>query len=202
MPKATAVWLVEKTGLTFLQIAEFTGLHPLEIQSIADDEYAFKIRGLDPIIAGQLTAEEIKRCEADPEAKLKLRKLPAIKAKEPKKKKYTPLIKRQERPDAIYFLIRKHPELTDAQICKLIGTTKNTVQSIRDKTHWKTGTFETVDPVTSGFCTQIELSEALRKAEKYAPKPIDNPEEASEKLLSLSDMALEERAPHSEKSYD
>ncbi len=167
MPKATAVWLIDNTSLTFDQIAAFTQLHILEIQNIADDEYSYKIRGLDPISAGQLTAEEIKRCEALPELRLTLKKIPDSKGKQPKKRKYTPLIKRQERPDAIHFLMRKYPELTDAQICKLIGTTKNTVTSIREKSHWKTGSFVTVDPVTSGFCTQTELTDALKKAEKY-----------------------------------
>src|ERR1700722_10020198 len=136
MPKATAVWLVENTSLTFEQIAEFCGLHPLEVQAIADGEVAIQMQGLDPIANGQTTTEEIERCQADPEARLKLspQAIPQqfIKHKGPR---YTPISKRQDKPDAIIYLLRNHPELSDAQISKLIGTTKPTIHAVRDRHH-------------------------------------------------------------------
>lgn len=168
MPKATAVWLIENTALTFQQISEFCGLHPLEVQSLADEDYGIKIKGNNPIISSQLTHEEIQRCEADPQAKLELLALPSQISKKNKKssKKYTPLSKRQDKPDAIYFLIKKHPELLDSQIAKLIGSTKSTVESIRTRTHWKINSMRDIDPVISGFCKQFELENAVLKAKK------------------------------------
>src|ERR1700674_2158952 len=137
MPKATAVWLVENTSLTFEQIAEFCGLHPLEVQAIADGEVAIQMQGLDPSANGQTTAAEIARCQADPEARLKLwdEAVPQqfVRHKGPG---YTPIAKRQDKPDAIMYLLRNHPELSDAQICRLVGTTKPTINAVRARTHW------------------------------------------------------------------
>ena len=165
MPKATAVWLVENTALTFDQIADFCGLHPLEVKGIADGEVAQGIVGLDPVARGQLGPDEISRCEADPKERLKLAEqnipLPKARSKGPR---YTPVSRRQDRPDAIAWLVRNHPELSDAQICKLIGTTKPTIQSVRDRSHWNTPNIKPNDPVNLGLCTQIELDQAVDKA--------------------------------------
>ncbi len=167
MPKATAVWLVENTGLTFDQIAEFCGMHMLEVQAIADGEVATGIVGLDPIVNGQLTREEIDRVEADPKARLKMapqpEALPKVKSKGPR---YTPVSKRQERPDAIAWLLRQYPELTDAQICKLVGTTKATLNAVRGKTHWKAAAIKPRDPVDLGMCSLEELHGAVQRARR------------------------------------
>ena len=172
MPKATAVWLVENTSLTFDQIAEFCGLHPLEVQAIADGEVATQMLGLDPVANGQTTAEEIARCQADPEARLKLspQAVPQqfVRHKGPR---YTPIAKRQDKPDAIAYLLRTHPELSDAQISKLIGTTKQTIAQVRDRTHWNTANLRPRDPVLLGLCTQTDLNAAILKARKAAGKP-------------------------------
>jgi hypothetical protein len=166
MPKATAVWLVENTSLTFDQISEFCGLHPLEVKGIADGEVAGGVRGLDPIGAGMLTRGEIERCEQDPKARLRLAKSVAADIKPPKRKepRYTPLSKRQDRPDAIAWLLRHHPELGDQQLCKLLGTTKATVQAVRDRTHWKSQDIRPRDPVLLGLCSQVELDDAVVRA--------------------------------------
>jgi hypothetical protein len=166
MPKATAVWLVENTSLTFDQISEFCGLHPLEVKGIADGEVAGGVRGLDPIGAGMLTRAEIERCEKDPKARLQLAKSVAADIKPPKRKepRYTPLSKRQDRPDAIAWLLRHHPELGDQQLCKLLGTTKATVQAVRDRTHWKSQDIRPRDPVLLGLCSQVELDDAVLRA--------------------------------------
>lgn len=165
MPKATAVWLVENTALTFTQIAEFCGLHALEVQAIADEEVAVGIIGLDPIANGQLTAEEIKRCEADEDARLVMAEAttprPATKTKGPR---YTPVAKRQERPDAIAWLLRNYPELADAQISRLIGTTKSTINAVRERTHWKGANIKPVDPVDIGMCSYEDLLAAVQTA--------------------------------------
>ena len=166
MPKATAIWLVDNTTLTFEQIAAFTGMHILEVEGIADGEVAQGIKGIDPVLTGQLTREELKRCEADPRARLRLvRKAQAL-APEPKRKgpRYTPLSKRQDRPSAIAWLVRYHPELPDSAIVKLVGTTKTTIAAVRDKTHWNSVNIRPVDPVALGLCKQTELDEAVRKA--------------------------------------
>jgi uncharacterized protein len=165
MQKATAVWLVENTTLTFRQIAEFCGLHELEVNGIADGEVAQGIKGFDPIANRQLTAEEIKRCERDPKASLRLMKNPAAEGEEKRKgPRYTPLSKRQDRPAAIAWLVKFHPELSDGQIAKLVGTTKPTIQSIRDRTHWNIANVTPVDPVALGLCKQTELDAAVEKA--------------------------------------
>ncbi len=180
MPKATAVWLVDNTSLTFEQIAEFCGLHPLEVKAIADGEVATGIRGLDPIGAGILTREEIERCQKDPEARLRMAKSVADEIKLPKRKepRYTPLSKRQDRPDAIAWLLRHHPELSDQQICRLLGTTKNTVQAVRDRTHWKSAEIRPRDPVLLGLCSQTELDEAVARAQAEQQKKAPREDEA------------------------
>ncbi|MBP7243452.1 cell cycle transcriptional regulator TrcR [Amaricoccus sp.] len=165
MPKATAIWLVENTTLTFQQIAEFTGLHELEVNGIADGEVAQGIKGFDPIVNRQLTAEEIKRVERDPKARLRLMKNPAAEGETKRRgPRYTPLSKRQERPAAIAWLVKFHPELPDGAIAKLVGTTKPTIESIRDRSHWNIANIAPVDPVALGMCKQTELDAAVAKA--------------------------------------
>ena len=166
MPKATAVWLVENTSLTFDQIAGFCGLHPLEVKGIADGEVATGVRGLDPVGAGMLTRDELKKGEANPKHKLQLAKSVASDVKPLKRKepRYTPLSKRQDRPDAIAWLLRNHPELSDVLICKLLGTTKATVQAVRERTHWKSQEIRPRDPVLLGLCAQLELDDAVLRA--------------------------------------
>jgi uncharacterized protein len=169
MQKATAVWLVENTTLTFRQIADFCGLHELEVNGIADGEVAQGIKGFDPIANSQLTAAEIKRCEENPRAKLQLMHNPAADGEMKRKgPRYTPLSKRQDRPAAIAWLVKFHPELSDGQITKLVGTTKPTIQSIRDRTHWNMVNITPVDPVALGMCRQGELDAAVAKAVKKA----------------------------------
>jgi uncharacterized protein len=177
MPKATAVWLVENTSLTFEQIADFCGLHPLEVQAIADGEVANQMHGLDPVANGQTTTEEIARCQADPEARLTLspRAAPPQLGRH-KGPRYTPIAKRQDKPDAIAYLLRSHPELSDAQITKLIGTTKPTIAAVRDRTHWNSPNIKPRHPVGLGLCTLDELEAALsrsrarRRSEDIAPE--------------------------------
>jgi hypothetical protein len=177
MPKATAVWLVDNTGLTFEQIADFCGLHALEVKGIADGEVGMGIRGLDPVAGGQITREELDRCQADPKGRLKLARPAAADVKQPKRKepRYTPLSKRQDRPDGIAWLLRNHPELTDQQVCKLLGTTKNTVNAVRERTHWKSAEIRPRDPVILGLCTQVDLDQAIMVAREAM-----QPSEASE----------------------
>jgi uncharacterized protein len=173
MPKATAVWLVENTTLSFDQIAEFTGMHELEVQAIADGEVAVGIVGVNPITNSQLTQEELDRCQADPKAKLKISKsdMPIPKARS-KGARYTPVSKRQERPDAISWLLKNHPDLTDAQLCRLIGTTKPTINSVRDRSHWNAPNIKPQNPVILGLCTEAELEKmaltAQRRTERAA----------------------------------
>jgi hypothetical protein len=184
MPKATAVWLVENTSLTFEQIADFCELHPLEIQAIADGEVAIQMQGLDPVANGQTTMAEIERCQADPETRLKLspRALPPqyVKHKGPR---YTPIAKRQDKPDAIAFLLKSNPELSDGQISKLIGTTKPTIAAVRDRTHWNIANIKPRHPVGLGLCTIEELEEAIRHARGRRPVQDDDlGEEQAERL--------------------
>ena len=174
MPKATAVWLVENTSLTFEQIADFCELHPLEIQAIADGEVANQMQGLDPVANGQTTTAEIERCQADPEARLKLSQQAHppryFKHKGPR---YTPIAKRQDKPDAIAFLLKSHPELSDGQISKLIGTTKPTIGAVRDRTHWNSVNIKPRHPVGLGLCTLEELEQAVSHARAKRPVPDD-----------------------------
>lgn len=167
MPQATAVWLIDHTALTFEQIAAFCALHPLEVKGIADGDVAQGIKGMDPVTAGQLTRAEIQRCEQDSQAQLQLTARPTTQKKtQHKQAKYTPLSRRQDRPDAISWLVRNHPELQDAQISRLVGTTKPTIQSIRTRTHWNIANIKPVDPVTLGLCAQTLLDEEVRRAAK------------------------------------
>ena len=175
MPKATAVWLVENTALSFDQVAEFCKLHPLEIKAIADGDAAQGIKGLDPIQTGQLTRDEIDKAVANPEHKLQLSnpkvRLPESNRPGAKKKgpRYTPVSRRQDRPNAILWLIRNHPELKDAQIMRLVGTTKSTIAGIRDRTHWNAAALSPLDPVTLGLCSQIDLDMEVQRASKDKP---------------------------------
>ena len=178
MPKATAVWLIDNTALTFDQIAKFCTLHPLEVKGIADGDVAAGVRGFDPIANGQLLREELDKAQEDPTYHMK-----AIEAKivaTPKKKRkgprYTPISRRQDRPDAIMWIVRNHPEVPDSQIAKLLGTTKATITAVRDRTHWNSANIKPVDPVTLGLASQIELDEVVRKAAaKKAAMEADKP---------------------------
>ena len=172
MPKATAVWLVDNTALSFDQIAQFCKMHPLEVKAIADGESHQGIKGLDPVQTGQLSREEIAKAEADPNHKLKLAE-PKVRVPEAKRKgpRYTPVSKRQDRPNAIYWLVRNHPELKDAQVSRLVGTTKSTIEQIRNRTHWNSANLTPMDPVTLGLCTQIDLDLEIEKANKGRPLP-------------------------------
>ena len=172
MPKATAVWLVDNTALSFDQIAELCALHPLEVKAIADGESAQGIKGLDPISTGQLSRDEIERAEKNPNHKLKLSE-PKVRVPESKRKgpRYTPVSKRQDRPNAILWLVRNHPELKDAQISRLVGTTKSTIEQIRNRTHWNAANLVPMDPVTLGLCSQIDLDLEVSKSAKDRPLP-------------------------------
>lgn len=166
MPKATAVWLIDNTTLTFTQIAEFCGLHHLEVKGIADGDVAENMRGVDPVSGGELTREEIQKAEDDAEYRMHVAESKIAHIPQPKRKgaRYTPVARRGDKPDAIAWFIRNHPEVTDPQISKLIGTTKSTITNVRDKTHWNSAEIKPVDPVTAGLCSQIELDEVITKA--------------------------------------
>jgi uncharacterized protein len=176
MPKATAVWLLDNTALTFDQIAEFCKLHPLEVKAIADGDSAQGIKGLDPIQAGQLTREQISAAEADAELRLTLSEAKVSVPTPDRGKKgprYTPVSRRQDRPNAILWLVRNHPELKDAAIMRLVGTTKSTIAAIRDRTHWNAAALAPMDPVTLGLSTQTDLDFEVNRANKEKPAPID-----------------------------
>ena len=166
MPKATAVWLVDNTSLTFDQIADFCGLHPLEVRGIADGEVARDIRGADPIGNGQLSREELDAAQASPAYRMKAQKSRHAELLKPTKKapRYTPVSRRQDRPDAIAWFLRNHPEVPDSQIARLLGTTKATIDQIRNRSHWNSANIKPVDPVTLGLSTQLELDAVVRKA--------------------------------------
>src|SRR6266550_3332289 len=168
MPKATAVWLVDNTALTFDQVADFTKMHPLEVRAIADGDAAQGIKGMDPISNGQLTREEIERGEKDPNYRLRLEESKVVLPAQGKKKgpRYTPVSRRHERPSAILWLVRNHPELKDAQIMRLVGTTKTTLQAVRDRTHWNSAALMPIDPVTLGLCSQMDLDLEVNRAAK------------------------------------
>ena len=166
MPKATAVWLVDNTSLTFEQIAEFCGLHVLEVKGIADGDVAHGIKGMDPISSGQLSREEIANAELNPSHRLKLSE-PKVEVPEVKTKRgprYTPVSRRQDRPNAILWLLKNHPELKDSQIMRLVGTTKPTIIAIRERQHWNSPNLQAQDPVTLGLCSQIDLDAEVKKA--------------------------------------
>lgn len=166
MPKATARWLVDNTSLTWEQIGDFCGLHWLEVKGIADGEVAQHMRGFDPVAAGQLSREEITKGEKDETLRLKAREPMKLDLPEKKRKtaRFVPVSRRQDRPDAILWMLRNHPEIVDAQLTRLLGTTKNTIESVRSRTHWNMANIKAVDPVTIGLCTQIELDAVVKKA--------------------------------------
>lgn len=167
MPKATAVWLIENTALTFEQIANFCGMHPLEVKGIADGEVAVGIVGINPITNDQLTKEEIKRCETNPKANLNLssqaQKHIKITSKKKKTGHYTPIARRQDKPDAVAWFVRFHPSVTEQQIIKIIGTTKTTINSVKNRTHWNINNIKPRDPVLLGLCSQTDLEKLLEK---------------------------------------
>jgi hypothetical protein len=181
MPKATAVWLVENTSLSFDQIGEFCGFHPLEVQAIADGEVALQMQGLDPVANGQVTLEEIERCQADPTARLQLAKeavpVSLVKHRGPR---YTPIAKRQDKPNAIAWIVKNHPELSDGQISKLVGTTKPTIRAVRDRTHWNTTNIKPQHPVSLGLCTLEELEAAVTRANRGKKVEVAPPEPEEE----------------------
>jgi len=185
MPKATAVWLIDNTRLTFDQIGAFCKLHPLEVKAIADGDAAQGMKGFNPILAGQLARSEVDKAEADPNYRMKMQET-KVRVPEQKRRgpRYTPVSKRQDRPNAILWLVRNHPELKDAQIMRLVGTTKPTIQAIRDRSHWNSATLTPTDPVTLGLCSQTELDMEVRKAARDAPR-VAEPEGA--RLLSAEE---------------
>lgn len=166
MPKATAVWLIDNTTLTFDQIADFCGLHHLEVKGIADGDVAENMRGVDPIAGGELSREEIKKAEEDSDYRMKLAESKIAHIPQPKRKgaRYTPMARRADKPDAIAWFVRNHPEVPDSQIGKLIGTTKTTINTVRSREHWNSENIKPVDPVTLGLCSQIELDEVIAKS--------------------------------------
>ena len=194
MPKATAVWLVDNTGLTFDQIGALSELHPLEVQALADGDIGQGIKGRDPIANGELTKEEIDLCEADPNARLVMSKLAVPRAAERTKgPRYTPVAKRQDKPDGIAWLVRNHTELSDSQIIKLIGTTKTTIAAVRDRTHWNSGNIHARHPVDLGLCTYMELSGAIEKARsKLSSEDRDALEAKDRARLQTDDQPKEE----------
>ncbi|MGR3434699.1 MAG: DUF1013 domain-containing protein [Shimia sp.] len=195
MAKATAVWLVDNTTISFRQIADFVGLHELEVQGIADGDVAQGVKGFDPIANNQLTQEEIDKAEAQPAHKLRLKFYQAAVGEEKRRgPRYTPLSKRQDRPAAILWLVKFHPELADAQISKLVGTTKPTITSIRERTHWNIQNIQPIDPVALGLCKQTELDAAVQKAaEKKAKEGAVMSDDERRKLVS-TEQSLEMEA--------
>ena len=198
MPKATAVWLVDNTSLTFEQIAEFCGLHVLEVKGIADGDVAHGIKGMDPISSGQLSREEIARAQDDSSYHIKLSEskveIPEIKKK--RSPRYTPVSRRQDRPNAILWLLKRHPELKDSQLMRLVGTTKPTIEAIRERMHWNSSNLEPLDPVTLGLCSQTELDAAVQKAARRVAreakeKGIEVPENTSTLLPSEETIGLD-----------
>jgi hypothetical protein len=191
MPKATAVWLVDNTGLTFKQIASFCLLHELEVKGIADGDVAMGIKGMDPVNSGQLSRDEIERAENDSSYQLQILapkvEIPEVKTK--KGPRYTPVSRRQDRPDAIAWLLRNHPEIPDSQVIKLVGTTKPTISAIRERTHWNSTNIQPKDPVTLGLCSQIELDAAVQKAAEKVERERLKAEKEARKLGTLAPAA-------------
>jgi hypothetical protein len=201
MPKATAVWLVDNTSLTFDQVADFCGLHPLEVKGIADGDVAVGVRGADPMSNGQLTREEIEKAEANDKFRMTAVKPKYADLQKPAKRRgprYTPLSRRQNRPDAIAWLVRNHPELSDPQISKLLGTTKTTIQAVRERSHWNTTNIKPTDPVSLGLCSQIDLDEQVKKASARRVKmEKENPELLKDTLKPVEELKpeIDENAP-------
>lgn len=205
MPKATAVWLVENTALSFDQIADFCKLHPLEVKAIADGDAAQGIKGLDPIVTGQLSREEIERAEGNTSLRLRLAqtKLRVPEAKRKRGPRYTPVSRRQDRPNAILWLVRNHPELKDSQIMRLVGTTKATIAAIRDRTHWNAPNLTPLDPVTLGLCSQIDLDMEVSRAAKEKPLPVEQsvtllPADVTTAAEAAEDIEESEKKPSEE----
>lgn len=200
MPIATAVWLIDNTALTFDQIAEFCGLHPLQVKGIADGDVGGGVRGIDPITTNQLTRDEIEKAQEDPEYRLKLARPKTIVAEKTRKgPRYTPVSKRQNRPDAIAWMVRNHPEVADSQIAKLLGTTKTTIQSIRDRTHWNSANLQPQDPVGLGLCTQVDLDAVVRKAAaKRAKMQPAEPQEGPSLEPAIEETAAGDATPSEE----
>ena len=196
MPKATAVWLVDNTSLSFDQIAAFCSLHPLEVQGVADGDVATGIMGVNPIQNGQLTREEIEKAEADPNYRLKVSD-PKVRVAAPKRRgpRYTPISRRNERPNAIKWLLRNHPEMKDAQLMRLVGTTKSTIDSVRDGTHWNNANITPMDPVTLGLCSQIDLDLEVSRASK-GQAPTEVAEEGTMLLTAEEALAGAGRGGH------
>jgi len=211
MPKATAVWLVDNTSLTFEQIAVFCGLHVLEVKGIADGDVAHGIKGMDPISSGQLSRDEIHVAEEDPKHRLLLLE-PKVEVPEVKTKRgprYTPVSRRQDRPNAILWLLRNHPELKDSQVMRLVGTTKPTILAIRERTHWNSPNLVAQDPVTLGLCSQIDLDAAVKRAaarlEREHKKAGGDPAKAGTLLPTeetIGTTTPEEPAPEAPSSSD
>ncbi len=206
MPKATAVWLIDNTGLTFKQISEFCNLHIIEVEGIADGDVAAGIRGADPIANGQIDRAEIERAQEDTNYAMKANTFdsdtltPKTKKKGPR---YTPLSRRQDRPDAIAWLVRHHPEVTDAQISKLIGTTKPTIKAIRERTHWKINTINPTDPVSLGLCSQTDLDTIVKKAAEKRAKELENIQgDEGQALQPAPQAAPEPEAPKVEHTLE
>jgi len=210
MPKATAVWLVDNTSLTFEQIADFCGLHPLEVRGIADGEVARDIRGADPIANGQLSREELDAAQKDAKYRMKAQKSRHAELLKPVKKapRYTPVSRRQDRPDAIAWFLRNHPEITDAQISRLLGTTKATIDQVRNRSHWNANNIKPVDPVTLGLSTQMELDAVVKKAaekraKEDAKRGVVEPEGATLRPASDADLPeVEDAAVEPEDAYE
>ena len=200
MARATAVWLVDNTTLTFKQIADFVEMHELEVQGIADGDVATGVKGFDPIANNQLNASDIEAGEADPLFKLQLKFNPAAVGEEKRRgPRYTPLSKRQDRPASIYWLVKFHPELTDGQISRLVGTTKPTIQAIRERTHWNMSNIQPIDPVALGLCKQSELDAVVQKAaDKKAAEGVVMSDDERRKLVSTEqslDISAEPKIP-------
>jgi hypothetical protein len=197
MAKATAVWLVDNTTLSFKQIADFCGMHELEVQGIADGDVAAGVKGFDPVANNQLEPIEIERGQKDPAYKLRLKFNPSAVGEEKRRgPRYTPLSKRQDRPAAILWLVKFHPELTDAQIGKLVGTTKPTIQSIRERTHWNISQIQPIDPVALGLCRQSELDDAVQKAarRKASEGPVMTDDERRKLVSTATSLAMSPEA--------
>ena len=190
MPKATAVWLVENTALSFRQIADYCNLHELEVKGIADGDVAAGIKGMDPVTGGQLTREEIAKAEKDHEYRLKIleSKVNISVQKSTAGPRYTPVSRRGDRPDAIAWILRFHPEFPDSAIMKLVGTTKSTIAGIRERTHWNAANIKPVDPVSLGLCSQTELDFAVQKAARKAGKPVGPDGNEPRTLIPAAEM--------------